>query len=176
MFEETSQPWDREIFGFACTVLAICHINALLTAPYTCLGISLLLLQPPCRLHYVPLEFELTCFQCLRKTHVAISLSSKEFSAVFFANEHAFVLTQSHIHSVLCTHTLTLNRDKGKLLGLLLLPRSCPLPLPLYASLPFLKEKTCSELRLWYGNVMVMEEGRWGVGDGRWIPQSAAVG
>lgn len=84
------------------------------------------------------------------------------FLQFFFpTNNHAPVSTLTY--TVFSAHTHTLKEDKSKLawvdshcLGLVLFP------LPLYASLPLLKEKTCSELRLWYGNVMVVEEGRTG--------------
>lgn len=123
--------------------------SALLTALCTCFGISLLLHQTPCRPHYVPLECELTSLQCsLWKTQSVVCSISTDFLQYFFTNKHALVLARSHVHSASCTyaHTHQTGIKANSVLGLLLLPRSCPLPLPRYASLPFLKEKTCSEL------------------------------
>lgn len=123
--------------------------SALLTALCTCFGISLQLHQTPYRPHYVPLECELTSLQCsLQKTQSVVFQYLHRFSAVFFTNKHALVLANPHTHSLFLAHIRTQRKGikANSVLGLLLLPRSCPLPLPLYASLPFLKEKTCSEL------------------------------
>lgn len=158
---------------------AVGHLpcNALLTALCTCFGISLQLHQTPCRPHYVPVECELTSPQCsLWKTQSVVLQYIHRFLFFFFTNKHTLVLAYPQIHVPTYTHTHQRGIKANSVLGLLLclgLVLSPSFPLPHSHSW---KRRLALNSGLWYGNVMVVEEGRWDMGDGRWIPLSAAVG
>lgn len=152
---------DMQIFAFKCRSF---YQVLFQTALCTCFRISLLLLLPidtiVCLWNAKLLVFTAAWG---RPSQCFISICTN-FLQYFFNNRHAFCVgTKPYTFSLpffLHTHPHTRQTEikANSVLGLLVLLRSCPLPLLSYCFHSW-KRRLALNSGLWYGNVMVVEKG-----------------